>query len=88
MAGIEKSIDADEIEGGIFAFLRRDVPRIAVPAVMQCGDMGHYANAKNILSQHAPRLLKADEAAKIVGDLKDQVAASWYEAVRFCDVSE
>ena len=55
---------------------------------MQCGDMGRYANAKNILSQHARFLLKADEAAKIVGDLKDQVAASWYETVRACGVSE
>jgi serine/threonine-protein kinase HipA len=55
---------------------------------MQCGDMGRYANAKNILSQHARFLLKEGEAIKIVGDMKDQVAATWYETVRACGVSE
>jgi serine/threonine-protein kinase HipA len=55
---------------------------------MQCGDMGRYANAKNILSQHARFLLKEDEATIIVGDMKDQVAATWYETVRACSVSE
>jgi serine/threonine-protein kinase HipA len=55
---------------------------------MQCGDMGRYANAKNILSQHARFLLKEAEATKIVGDMKDQVAATWYETVRTCGVSE
>jgi serine/threonine-protein kinase HipA len=55
---------------------------------MQCGDMGRYANAKNILSQHARFLLKEDEATTIVGDMKDQVAATWYETVRACSVSE
>jgi len=55
---------------------------------MQCGDLGRYANATNILSQHARFLLKKDEASKIVGDMKDKVAASWYETVRVCGVSE
>jgi serine/threonine-protein kinase HipA len=55
---------------------------------MQCGDMGRYANAKNILSQHARFLLKEDDATTIVGNMKDQVAATWYETVRACGVSE
>jgi len=55
---------------------------------MECGDMGRYANAKNILSQHARFLIEQDEAAKIVGDMKDQVAASWYDTVRASGVSE
>lgn len=55
---------------------------------MQCGDMGRYANAKNILSQHARFLLKENEAAKIVGDMKEQIAASWYDTVRATGVSE
>jgi serine/threonine-protein kinase HipA len=55
---------------------------------MECGDMGRYANAKNILSQHARFLIEEDEAAKIVGDMKDQVAATWYDTMRACGVSE
>jgi serine/threonine-protein kinase HipA len=55
---------------------------------MQCGDLGRYANATNILSQHARFLLKKDEASKIVGDMKEKVAANWYETVRLCGVSE
>ncbi len=55
---------------------------------MECGDMGRYANAKNILSQRARFLLDEDEAAKIVGDMKEQVAASWYNTVRASGVSE
>ena len=50
--------------------------------------MGRYANAKNILSQHARFLLDGDEAAKIVGDMKEQVAATWNATVRAGGVSE
>jgi serine/threonine-protein kinase HipA len=50
--------------------------------------MGRYANAKNILSQRARFLLDEDEAAKIVGDRKDQVAGTWYNTVRASGVSE
>ena len=45
---------------------------------MACGDMGRFANAKNILSQHARFLLKEEEAAKIVNDMVNQVRATWY----------
>lgn len=55
---------------------------------MPCGDMGRYANARNILSQHARFGLKDDEAANIVATMKDQVSASWYGNVRGCGVSE
>jgi serine/threonine-protein kinase HipA len=55
---------------------------------MECGDMGRYANAKNILSQRARFLLDEDEAVKIVGDMKERVAASWYDTVRASGVSE
>jgi serine/threonine-protein kinase HipA len=55
---------------------------------MECGDMGRYANAKNILSQHARFLLDENEAAKIVSDMKEQVAATWYDTVRASGVSE
>ena len=55
---------------------------------MECGDRGRYANAKNIVSQHARFLLKEDEAAGIVSSMKDQVASTWYPTVRACGVSE
>ena len=55
---------------------------------MECGDNGRYANAKNILSQHARFLLEADEAEKIVTGMKAQVEATWYETLRVCGVSE
>lgn len=54
---------------------------------MQCGDGGRYANARNLLSQHARFLLREGEAVRIVGDMKDQVAATWYDTVRACGVS-
>jgi serine/threonine-protein kinase HipA len=54
---------------------------------MEIGDLGRFANAKNILSQHARFLLEKDEAEKIVGDMRDQVA-HWYDIVRACGVSE
>src|SRR5215471_10163834 len=55
---------------------------------MDCGDMGRYANAKNILSQHARFLLERSEAEKITNDMRDQVASTWYNTVRACGVTE
>jgi serine/threonine-protein kinase HipA len=65
----------------VIALERRDL-------AMECGDMGRYANAKNILSQRARFLLDENEAAKIVGDMKEQIAATWYDTVRANGVSE
>jgi serine/threonine-protein kinase HipA len=55
---------------------------------LDCGDQGRYANANNILSQHARFLLARAEAEKIVSDMKAQVEAIWYETVRASGVSE
>ena len=55
---------------------------------MQCGDMGRFANSRNILSQHARFLLEKDEAEKIVSEMKNQVEAIWYNSVRASGVSE
>jgi serine/threonine-protein kinase HipA len=55
---------------------------------MECGDQGRYANAKNILSQHARFLLSEEEAQRIVNDMKAQVHASWYETLRASGVTE
>jgi len=55
---------------------------------MEVGDQGRYANAKNVLSQHARFLLEEQEAKAIVSDMTDQVRATWYEVVRGQGVSE
>ena len=55
---------------------------------MDCGDMGRYANAKNILSQHSRFLLERSEAEKIINDMRDQVVSTWYNTVRACGVTE
>jgi len=51
-------------------------------------DQGRYANAKNILSQHARFLLDRAEAEKIVNDMKARVETTWYETLRASGVSE
>jgi len=55
---------------------------------MDCGDVGRYANARNILSQHARFLLEKDEAERIVRDMTEQVGATWHDTVRASGVSE
>jgi serine/threonine-protein kinase HipA len=54
---------------------------------MACGDQGRFANAANILSQHARFLLERDEAQKIITDMTEQVASTWYDTVRASGVS-
>jgi serine/threonine-protein kinase HipA len=55
---------------------------------LDCGDQGRYANAKNILSQHARFLLDRAEAEKILNDMKSQVETTWYDTVRASGISE
>jgi serine/threonine-protein kinase HipA len=55
---------------------------------MECGDIGRYANAKNILSQHARFLPEKSEAEKIINDMRTQVASTWYNIARGCGVTE
>jgi len=40
---------------------------------MECGDQGRFANAKNILSQHARFLLDKDESHKMVAGMREQM---------------
>ncbi len=54
---------------------------------MQVGNQGRYANAKNILSEHARFLLDKEEAERIVSDTCE-VVSHWYDIVRACGVSE
>jgi serine/threonine-protein kinase HipA len=53
---------------------------------MECGDLGRYANRKNVVSQHARFLLTQEEAEGIVDDMTAKVA-KWYDTVRACGVS-
>jgi serine/threonine-protein kinase HipA len=55
---------------------------------MICGDRGRFANAANILSQHARFLLDREDAERIISELKQQVENTWYDTVRECGVSE
>ena len=48
---------------------------------MVCGDQGRFANARNILSQHARFLLDREEAQKIITTMTDQVTR---HLVRHC----
>lgn len=44
---------------------------------MDCGNQGRFANATNILSEHARFLLDREEAEKIVAEMKEQVSKTW-----------
>jgi serine/threonine-protein kinase HipA len=49
---------------------------------MICGDDGRRASAANIRSQAARFFLEAPEAERIVKDMAETVAASWYDVAR------
>ena len=53
-----------------------------------CGDMGRYAHADNLLSQHARFMLDAAQASAIVDDTEAIVKAQWYETARREGLSE
>jgi serine/threonine-protein kinase HipA len=55
---------------------------------MEVGDLGRFANAKNILSQHTRFLLETGQARAIVSEMTDRVRASWYDVVRAHGVTE
>jgi serine/threonine-protein kinase HipA len=55
---------------------------------MTCGDAGRYANAANLKSQCVRFLLDPQEAERIVKEMADTIAASWYEIARSEGVSD
>jgi serine/threonine-protein kinase HipA len=55
---------------------------------MEIGDLGRFANAKNILSQHTRFLLEQDEAKAIVSEMTDKLRTTWYDVVRAQGVTE
>jgi serine/threonine-protein kinase HipA len=54
---------------------------------MTVGDMGRFANAKNLPSQHARFLLGADEAKAVVSEMTERVRSTWYDIARAQGVS-
>lgn len=55
---------------------------------MEIGDLGRYANAKNLLSQHTRFLLEEEEAKAIVSGMTDKVRTTWYDVARAQGVTE
>ncbi len=55
---------------------------------MACGDMGRYANARNMLSQCVRFHLKTEEAAVIINAMERQVKASWHGIARLAGVTD
>jgi serine/threonine-protein kinase HipA len=65
----------------VIAHDRRDL-------AMTIGDMGRFANAKNLLSQSARFLLEESQAKTIVAEMTKRVRSTWYDVVRSCGVTE
>jgi serine/threonine-protein kinase HipA len=55
---------------------------------LDCGDLGRHANAKNLHSQHARFLLKADEARDVIDMMTAVVETQWYKVCRASGVTE
>ena len=55
---------------------------------LECGDMGRYANAENLLSQSARFLLKSDDAKNIIEKMEKTVKSKWYDTARREGVTE
>lgn len=55
---------------------------------MVCGDLGRFANAKNLLTQCSRFLLDENEARAIVSTMTEQVRTTWYSVARQEGVSE
>ena len=55
---------------------------------LDCGDMGRYAHAENLLSQSARFLLEPDEAKKTLDEMEQNVKNKWYEIAHREGVTE
>jgi serine/threonine-protein kinase HipA len=55
---------------------------------LECGDLGRYANAKNLLSQCRRFHLEPDEAEVILKEMKECVSSNWYSIARSQGVTE
>ncbi len=55
---------------------------------LECGDMGRFANAKNLLSQCERFYLKPDEAVNTINQMAEYVKNNWYSVARREGVTE
>lgn len=55
---------------------------------LECGDMGRYAHAENLLSQSARFLLKPDDAKNLINTIEETVKNKWYDITRKAGVTE
>ena len=55
---------------------------------LQCGDLGRYAHADNLLSQCARFTLVRDEAHAIITEMENIIKNTWYETARRMGVTE
>jgi serine/threonine-protein kinase HipA len=55
---------------------------------MICGDQGRFANADNLLSQHARFLLEREQAEAILTAMESYVKSNWYAIARAEGVSD
>jgi serine/threonine-protein kinase HipA len=55
---------------------------------LECGDMGRYAHATNLLSQSARFLLEPEEAKAIVDEMEQIIKKRWHEISRRVGVTE
>ncbi len=55
---------------------------------MECGDLGRFANTKNLLSQCSRFLLDKDQAQEIITTMTQQVRTYWHSIARAQGVSE
>jgi len=55
---------------------------------LECGDLGRYAHAENLLSQSTRFLLEPDTSKKIIDEMEKTVTNKWYEIARREGVTE
>ena len=55
---------------------------------LECGDMGRYAHAENLLSQCSRYYLATDEARNAVDTMEEYVTKNWYRVARKEGVTE
>lgn len=55
---------------------------------LECGDMGRYAHAENLLSQSARFLLEPDDAGNTIDAIEKTITDRWYDVARREGVTE
>ena len=55
---------------------------------LECGDMGRYAHAENLLSQSARFLLESDNAKNTIDTIEEIVKSKWHDIARREGVTE